>query len=412
MKKQRPSSLIFVLITLFLDVMGVGLSTPILPKLIAQFVGDVSTAAHYYGGVTTTYALMLFVFSPIQGALSDRFGRKPVLLFSLLGTGLSYLALTIAPSLPWIFAAQILNGLTGASFAVVSAYIADISSPEDRAKNFGLIGATLSLGWVIGPALGGLLSIWGLRFPFLVAALVAFVNLLYGLLVVSESHSEEHRHPFSWARANPIGSLKLLWKNSIILGLAAVILCTDLALQFFISTWVLFTTYKFQWSSFEAGQSLALLGLVTTVVQAGLIRPIISRFGERKTIIVGLIFSLLGYLLYAFASQGWMMYWVIVLNGFDYAIKPPVQGLISSQVSAQEQGAIQGALASQTAVSAIFGPLVATNLFGYFTSASAPFRLPEVGFFLGSLLFSLALWLAIATFSKQPLPPQDPSYKI
>lgn len=392
---------------MFLDVMGVGLSTPILPKLIAEFVGDVSSAAYYYGAVTTTYALMLFVFSPIQGALSDRFGRKPVLLFSLLGTGGSYMALTLAPNLPWIFAAQILNGLTGASVAVVFAYIADISSAEARAKNFGLIGATVAVGWVIGPALGGLLSIWGLRFPFLVAAIVAFLNLLYGYFIVSESHSEEHRRPFSWARANPIASLGLLRKNSIILGLAAVILCTDLALQCFISTWVLFTTYKFQWTSFEAGQSLALLGVMTAVVQAGVIRAIISRFGEKKTIIVGLTFSVIGFLLYAFASQGWMMYWAIALNGFDYAVKPTVQGLVSTQVSAQEQGAIQGALASQTALTTVIGPLVATNLFGYFTSASAPFRLPEVAFFLGSLLFGLALWLAIATFAKHSFNPKS-----
>lgn len=404
MKKQRQSSLIFVLITLFLDVMGVGLSAPILPKLIAQFVGDISTAAHYYGAVTTTYALMLFVFAPIQGALSDRFGRKPVLLFSLLGTGISYVALNFAPNLPCIFAAQMINGLTGASFAVVSAYIADISTPEARSKNFGLIGATLAVGWVVGPALGGLLSFWGLRFPFLVAAIVAFLNLLYGLLVVSESHSEEHRRPFSWARANPIASLSLLWQNSIILGLAAVILCTDLALQCFFSTWVLFTTYKFFWTPFEAGQSLALLGMVTAIIQAGVMRPIISRFGERRTIVVGLSCSLIGFLLYAFASQGWMMYWVIVLNGFDYAVKPITQGLLSSQVSAQEQGAIQGAMASQFALTSIFGPLVATSLFGYFTSAAAPLRLPEAAFFLGTLLFGVALWLAIATFSKHSFP--------
>ena len=188
MTKKLPAEITFVLITLFLDVMGIGFSTPILPKIITQAVGDVSTAAYYFGALTTTYALMLFIFSPIQGALSDRFGRKPVLLLSLLGTGLSYLGLTLAPSLPWIFSAQILNGLTGASLAVVSAYIADISRPENRAQYFGLIGTTIAIGWVTGPALGGLLSIWGLRVPFLVAAVVTILNLLYGLLIVPESH--------------------------------------------------------------------------------------------------------------------------------------------------------------------------------------------------------------------------------
>jgi len=403
MKLKRPPGLIFVLITLFIDVMGVGLSAPILPKLIAGFIGDVSTASYYYGAVTTTYALMLFVFSPIQGALSDRFGRKPVLLFSLFGTGLTYIGLTFAPTLPWIFTAQILNGLTGGSVAVVFAYIADVSTPEEPPKNFGLVGAVLALGWVVGPALGGLLGAWGLRFPFAVAAIITFLNLLYGILVVSESHSPEHRRPFSWSRANPIASLGLLRKSSIVFGLAAIMLCTDVALQCFISTWVLFTTYKFEWTTVQAGLSLALLGLMTAAVQGGLIRPLISRFGSRKIIIIGLTFSMIGYLLYAFASAGWMLYWIIVLNGFDFTVKPTAQGLVSAQVNSQEQGELQGALASLTALASIIGPLLATNLFGYFTSDRASIRLPEIPFFLGAFLFALALWLAIATFSKHRL---------
>lgn len=401
MKLQRPPGLIFVLITLFLDVMGVGLSNPILPKLIAQFIGDISTTSYYYGAVTTTYALMLFIFSPIQGALSDRFGRKPVLLFSLLGTGLTYLMLTFAPSLPWIFAAQILNGVTGASIAVVFAYIADVSTPEERPKNFGLVGATLALGWVVGPALGGVLGVWGLRFPFAVAGIVTFLNFLYGIFVVSESHAPEHRRPFSWARANPIASLWLLRKNAIVFGLAGVMLCTDLGLQCFVSTWVLFTTYKFAWATLEAGLSMALLGVITASVQGGLIRPLISRFGPRRIIIIGLTFSIIGYLFYAFASTGWILYWIIVLNGFDFTVKPTTQGLISAQVSPQEQGAIQGALASLTALATIIGPLLATNLFGYFTSSRAPIRLPELPFFLGAFLFGVGLWLAMITFAKE-----------
>jgi DHA1 family tetracycline resistance protein-like MFS transporter len=404
MTNQLSSGLVFVLITLFLDVIGVGLSNPILPKLINQVVGDVSTASYYFGAVTTTYALMLFVFSPVQGAFSDQFGRKPVLLLSLLGTGLSYVGLALAASLPWIFAAQILNGLTGASFAVVAAYIADISEPENRAHSFGLIGTTLAIGWVIGPALGGLLSIWGLQFPFLIAAIVTFLNLLYGLLVVPESHKPEHRRAFSWRRANPIGSLGLLRQNATIFGLATVIFCTDLALQCFISTWVLFTTYKFHWGAFQAGLSMALLGLVTAIVQGSIIRPILARFGQRRTIVAGLTFSLIGYLLYALASQAWMLYCVIVLNGFDFVVKPTSQGLLSSYVSAREQGAIQGALASQSALATIVGPLLATNLFGYFTSAGSPQRLPEIPFLLGAFLFLLALGLAVTTFSKKSPP--------
>ncbi len=403
MKSKRPPGLLFVLITIFLDVMGVGLSAPILPKLITNIVGDVSTASYYYGAVITSYALMLLVFSPIQGAISDQIGRKPMLLFSLLGTGLTYVALTFAPNLPSIFAAQILNGLTGASIAVVGAYIADISSHEERAKNFGLMGATIGLGWVIGPGLGGLLGMWGLRFPFLFAAIITFLNLLYGLVVVSESHSEEHRRSFSWARANPIGSLKLLRRNKLILSLAAIIFCNDLAVQSFISTWVLFTTYKFQWTTVQTGLSLALLGLITAIVQGGIIRLIISRIGEKRTILLGLTFSIFGFLLFTVASAGWMLYWIIILNGFDFVVKPISQGMLSSQVSPREQGAVQGALASQTALSTIIGPLLATNLFGYFTGAHAPVRLAGVSFFLASFLVAIALSLALATFSKNSL---------
>ncbi|MBV9384825.1 MAG: TCR/Tet family MFS transporter, partial [Chroococcidiopsidaceae cyanobacterium CP_BM_ER_R8_30] len=350
MKDKLPPGFLFVLVTLFLDVMGFGLSNPILPKLIEQLVGNVSTAAYEFGAISTLYALMLFVFSPIQGALSDQFGRKPVLLLSLFGTGLSYLAMALAPNLAWLFAAQIVNGMTGASAPVVSAYVADVSPTETRAKNFGLLGATVASGWVIGPALGGLLSFQGLQFPFLVAAIMTFLNLGYGFFVVSESHLPEHRRPFSWKRANPIASVRLLGRNAKVLGLAGVMLCTSLALQCYISTWVLFTTYKFHWSSFEAGLSLALLGLMTAIVQGKAMRPMISRLGEQRTILVGLVCSLIGFLLYAAAPLGWMMYPAIVLNGFDFAVQPTSQGLISTLIPPQEQGALQGALASQTAL--------------------------------------------------------------
>ncbi|HEY9698132.1 MAG TPA: TCR/Tet family MFS transporter [Trichocoleus sp.] len=403
MKSRRAPGLIFVLLTLFIDVMGVGLSNPVLPTLIGQYVDNISTTSVYFGAVMTLYALMLFLFSPIQGGLSDRFGRKPLLLLSLLGTGLSYIALTLAPSLPWIFAAQMMNGLTGASVAVTGAYIADISGPEERSKNFGLLGATIGIGWVLGPALGGLLGSIGLRVPFLIAAILSFLNLLYGLLFVPESHRPEHRQSFSWVRANPIGSLLFLRKNAAVLGLAMVIFCNDLALQCLISTWVLFTSYKFQWTTIEVGLSLALLGLVTAIVQGGVMRHIISRFGERRTIVIGLVLCLIGYLLYAVVDQGWLMYGVILLNGFDFVVKPTAQGILSMQVNAREQGALQGAIASQTAFTSIIGPFVATGLFGYFVSAQAPFHLPEVPFLLGAGLFAIALWLAIMTFSNKAL---------
>jgi MFS transporter, DHA1 family, tetracycline resistance protein len=397
--------MIFALITMFLEVMGTGLSSPILPKLIANLVGDVSTASYYFGAIATTYALMLFVFSPIQGVLSDWWGRKPVLLLSLLGTGLCYLTLIFAPTVGWIFAAQLVNGLTGASVAVIAAYIADISSPQERAKNFGLMGATIGIGWVFSPAIGGLLGVWGLRFPFVVAAVVTFMNLLYGLLVMPESHAQENRHPFTWARANPLGSLSLLKKNKLILSLAGIVFCSDLGMQYFLGTWVLFTTYMFHWTTFETGLSLAELGLLTALIQGKLIRTLINRVGEKRTILIALSSSLLGFLLFAYIKTGWMMYLIIFFNSFYFAIKPICQGLISNQVNSQEQGAIQGALVSQMALVLIVSPLIATNLFGYFTGKTAPFQLPEVAFFSGAFMFALALWLAIKTFIQQPLEP-------
>lgn len=397
---KKPPSLLFALITLFLEVMGIALSNPILPQLINQFVSDISTSAYYFGAIATTYALTIFIFSPVLGALSDQFGRKPVLLFSLFGTGLSYLILSFAPNLPWIFTAQIVDGITGASVAVIFAYIADISSPNVRAKNFGLAGATFGLGWIVGPAIGGLLTIWGLRTPFQVAAIVTFLNLLYGYLAVPESHKLENRRSFSWANANPVSCIWLLRKTSIILSLAVIILCNDLAFQSLISTWVLFTTYKFQWTMFQVGLSLALMGIVTAVVMGGIIRNMVDYFGEQKTIIIGLILSLVGYLLYALVSSGWMIYWVIILNSFDFVVKPTSQGLLSNQLSEQEQGILSGALASQAAFTNIIGPLIATNLFGYFISADAPFHLPEVAFLLGCIFYAIALWLAFTTFFK------------
>lgn len=400
MKTKLPPGLLFVLLTLFLDVMGLGLSSPVLPKLIEQLVGSVSSAAFYYGALTTIFALMLFVFSPIQGALSDQFGRKPVLLLSLLGTGVGYLVMALAPNLLWLFVAQIITGITGASAPVVFAYVADVSPTEVRAKNFGLVGAVLALGWVIGPALGGVLSLKGLQFPFWVAAVITFLNFGYGFLTVKESHQSENRRPFSWRRANPVASLGLLKRSHHVLGLALVMLCTSMALQCFISTWVLFTTYKFHWTSFDAGLSLALLGLVTATVQGGIMRPLIGRFGERRTILFGLFCSIFGFLLYAAAPLGWMMYPVILLNGFDFAVQPTTQALISTLIRPEEQGAIQGALASQTALASILAPLMATNLFGYFISSKAPFQLPEVPFLLGAVLLSLGIGCALYTFSR------------
>ncbi len=395
MRRKHLPALFFAIMTLFLDVMGLALSNPILPKLINQFQdGDTSKSAYYFGIISTVYALMIFVFSPILGSLSDWFGRKPLLLCSLGGTLISYLILTFAPDTNWILIAQIIDGTTGASVAVIFAYVADISIPEQRAKNFGMLGATFGAAWIIGPALGGVMGSWRLRSPFMLAAILTFLNFVYGLIFVPESHQLENRRRFHWRSANPFASIGLLRKNSTTVSLSWIILCNDLAVQCFISTWVLFSTYKFQWTTIQVGMSLAQLGIITAFVMAIIIQPMISRFGERKTIIIGLTLSLIGYLLYALASEGWMIYLIIFINGFDFVVKPTAQGLLSNQLSQQEQGMLSGALASLAAFTTVVAPLVATNLFGYFIGRNAPFHLPEVALLLGSFLFGIALWQA------------------
>jgi MFS transporter, DHA1 family, tetracycline resistance protein len=391
--KQQPNAgLRCILVALFLDGISIGMCQPVLPKLLHQLVGNFSTASYLFGFVSTLYALMLFLFSPVQGALSDRFGRKPLLLISLFGTGVSQLALAAAPNLFWIAVAQVVNGCTGASLAVVFASIADLAPPKDYAKSFGWVGVTLGFAWVVGPAIGGLLSIIGLRVPFFAAAIISGLNLLYGFRMVAESHPQEHRTDFLWRGTDPVTTLNRLRQNSIVFTLAGVIFCTDLALQCFVSTWILFTTYKFQWSVVEAGLSLTLLGLMTALVQGTVMRSLMSRFGNQRTLVLSLVLSLMGYLFYALASQSWMLYGAIALNSIDFLVKPTAQGWLSSHVSLHEQGAIQGALASQTALAAMIGPLVATGALSYFTSVQAPLHLPEIPFLLGAGLFALALW--------------------
>ena len=302
MTKQQNSDLIFVLVTLFLEVMGIALSNPILPKLIDQFVDDISASASYFGIATTIYAIAIFICSPLQGALSDRWGRTPLLIFSLVGSTISYFLYALAPNLPAIFIISAVDGITGASVAVVFAYVADISSPETRSQNFGFVGATFGLGWIIGPVIGGWLAIGGLRLPFLVAALLTSLNLCYGIVFVRESHPVANRCSFSWTKVNPLASFGLLAKNAKIFSLAIIIFCNDLAVQCFISTWVLYTAYKFHWTTVQLGLSLALLGVMTAVIMAIAVQAIITLFGELKTIQLGLSLSLVGYLLYAQAQ--------------------------------------------------------------------------------------------------------------
>lgn len=404
MKRRRPA-VAFVLITLFLDVLGVGLIIPILPRLIEELAGgDVSEASHIFGLLAALYSLMQFLFAPMLGSLSDRFGRRPVLLASLLGSGLDYLLLAWAPTLGWFFLGRAVSGITGASITTASAYIADVSPPEKRAQNFGLIGATFGLGFIAGPALGGLLGDIGLRWPFLVAAALTLVNWLYGLCVLPESLTPANRRGFSWRRSNPVGALTALRRYPVVLGLTVTFFLLNLAQSSLHSTWVLYTGHRYHWTVGQTGLSLAVVGASAMIVQGGLVRVIIPKIGEPRGIVLGLAIGALAMAGYGLATRGWMIYAILVFGALGGIAGPSAQGLISKRVQANEQGAVQGALSSLASVAGILGPPVATALFGYFVRPDAVIYLPGAAFFLASGLMLVALLMAARVLRRLPPP--------
>ena len=310
--QNKQAAVRFILITVLLDMLGIGLIIPVLPKLVTSlYGGDLSTGSHVFGWFVASYALMQFLFAPTLGNLSDAYGRRPVLLVSLLGAGLDYLLMTFAPTWQWLFLGRVLSGVTGANIAVANAYIADVSSPEERAKNFGLIGACFGVGFIIGPAAGGLLAEYGLRAPFLAAAVLNLCNTLYGFFVLPESHAPANRRPFDWSRINPLASLRTLARFPVVLGLTATIALDRIAHDSLPSTWVLFTTYRFNWTEWQNGLSLALVGIMFAIVSGGLTGKVVGKLGERRALIFGLCVSATGYLLYGLATQGWMLYAII-----------------------------------------------------------------------------------------------------
>lgn len=375
---------------------GIGLVIPVLPKLVTtMYGGDISDGSYIFGWFVASYALMQFIFSPILGNLSDKFGRRPIILTSLLGAGLDYLLMAFAPNLVWLFVGRVLSGITGANISAANAYIADVSAPEDRAKNFGMIGACFGVGFIIGPALGGLLGTYGLRLPFIVAACLNLLNWLYGFFVLPESLSPENRRPFNFKRANPFASLSQLGKYPVVLGLTATIALERLAHDTLPATWVLYTTYRFNWTERDNGLSLALVGIVYALVQGGLTGRIVARIGERKAIIFGLLIGSLTFLAYGLSTQSWMLYVAIIFGSIGGIAGPAMQSIITKMVSASEQGAVQGIIASIQSMVAILGPLMATNLFGYFTSTAAPLKLPGAAFLAASALVAIAALMAV-----------------
>ncbi len=387
MHKNKQAAIGFIFITLMIDITGLGLIIPVMPKLIEELTGgNISQASEYGGWLTFTFAIMQFLFSPVLGGLSDKYGRRPILLFALVGFALDYLFLSFAPTITWLFIGRAVAGITGASITTATAYIADISTEENRAKNFGMIGAAFGLGFIIGPVIGGLLGAYGARVPFMVAAALTFLNFLYGYFILPESLDKEHRRPFEWKRANPLGSLMQLKKYPSLSGLVVSFVLIYLASHAVQSNWSFFTIEKFNWSERLIGISLGVVGILVAVVQGGLIRYINPKLGNEKSVYTGLLLYSLGLILFAFASQSWMMFLFLIPYCLGGIAGPAIQSILSSSVPANAQGELQGALTGLISLTSIAGPPMMTGLFAYFTKPSAPVHFSGAAFLLGAVL--------------------------
>jgi DHA1 family tetracycline resistance protein-like MFS transporter len=357
--------------------------------------GALAEASFAYGLLLSIYAVMQFLCAPLLGALSDRFGRRPVILLALVGLGIDYVLLSVAPTIEWLVVGRVVAGVLGATFAPAGAYIADVSPPEKRAANFGLIGLAFGLGFIVGPALGGLLGQTNLRLPFMVCAGLTLCNFLFGLLVMPESLRPENRRAVNWAQANPVGALRAVWRYRSVAAILPIFVAAQLAQQGLQSVWVPYTSYRFDWSVTDVGVSLAVVGLLFAISQGALVRPMVSRFGELRTLMVALVVAVLGMLLFGLASQGWMMYAFTALYCLGLGLlNPSAQGLMSRLVPANEQGLLQGAMASVMTGTAIVAPPIANGLFAVFISPQVPVNVPGAPFFLGSVLCLVALLLA------------------
>jgi DHA1 family tetracycline resistance protein-like MFS transporter len=402
MATERKPAIGFIFITLLIDTMGFGLIIPVLPKLIAELKNISINQASAYGGLLlSTYAVTQFLFAPVIGNLSDRYGRRPVILSSLLGFGIDYIILALAPSFGWLFVGRVVAGITGASFTTAAAYIADVSTPETRAKNFGMIGAAFGLGFIIGPALGGLLAGWGIRAPFYTAAALCLLNALYGYFILPESLSEAHRRPFNWKKANPFGSLLFFIKKPAIGGLAICYFLIYLAAQSIQGNWSFFTMYRFHWTPGLVGISLAVVGALIGGVQVGLTRVLNPKIGDEKSIYLGLLLYTIGLVLFSFASATWMMFVFLVPYCMGGIAGPSLQSTLAGHVAPNQQGELQGALTSLMSLTTIIGPLIMNNLFTFFTSPKAPFQFPGISFLLGAVFMLCSLIIVWVVFNRE-----------
>lgn len=400
-------ALAFIFITMFVDTIGLGIIIPVLPRLIAELSGHpetgpaavsaaaMSAAARWGGWLATSFSAMLFLFSPLIGNLSDRFGRRPVLVISLLALGVDYLITALAPTIGWLFVGRILSGMAGAAYTTANAYIADVTPPEKRAANFGLVGAAFGIGFVVGPALGGLLGEYSVRLPFFASAGLALANAMFGLFVLQESLPPEKRRKFELWRANPLGALVAIRRHKAVLGFVGIFVLMRLAHDANPVIWSYYVYLKFHWTPHDVGVSLAFLGIVMALMFGLLTRILIPRLGEARAAYIGLACGAAGFIGYAFSTQGWMMYpWMLVWSMMALAM-PAMNAIISRRVPATEQGEVQGALASVGGITSIVAPVLLTSVFAYFTQKNAPVYFPGSAFLAAGLMLAIAALLLV-----------------
>jgi MFS transporter, DHA1 family, tetracycline resistance protein len=402
---RRKAALIFIFVTVLIDMLAFGMIIPVLPILVQNFVGgNAAHAAEMYGVFGTAWALMQLIFSPVQGSLSDHFGRRPVILISCTGLGLDFILMALAPNLWWLLIGRVISGITAASFSTAGAYISDVTPPEKRAASFGLIGAAFGIGFILGPALGGILGAISPRLPFWASAVMALTNVCWGLFVLPESLPKEKRVPFSWKNANPLGALKLLRSHPMLAGLAGSYFLINLAHVVLPSTTVLYMHYRFGWDTRAVGMLLAGVGISSLIVQAFLVKPVVRWLKERRALALGLIFGAAGFAIYGLAPTGpifWIGVPVMALWGLA---TPSLQTIMTRLVEPTEQGRLQGALASLVGLASLIGPTVFTQTFAVFIGERADLGLPGAPFLLAAVLVFAGMLLAWRTTQPPGVP--------
>jgi DHA1 family tetracycline resistance protein-like MFS transporter len=395
----RQPAVGFIFFTLVLAIVGFGLLIPVLPKLIVQFQGgSIAEGSPMYGWIISAYAAMQFIAAPILGSLSDRFGRRPIILIATAGSAIDYLIMARAPSLGWFFVARTIAGGTAGILSTANAYIADVTPPEKRAQSYGLMGAAFGIGFVIGPAVGGLLGKYDIHLPFYVACACSTANWLYGFFVLPESLKPENRRTFSWKRANPIGALMALRHLPSVLGLAWSYFIMTLAQTMLQSTWALYTTYRYKWDTGQIGLSLMFVGVATGVVSATVVKRIVPRIGETRSVALGFIIAIVAQIGYGLATSGWMMYAVVCVGAFAGISGPALQAYITKHVPADQQGAVQGVYGGLASLAAIPAPFIASHSFGWAIAAERAHPLPGIAFFESAVVLTIAMLLALRTF--------------